>query len=304
MGKAYVVYRIAASLLMVMVFSIIAYGSGCTVYSLFIILLALINDISMIPVSYDRADATRKPQVPRAKSLVALSVYFAVAHTGLSLVWLFGIANHALDDFSLSQCASESISGGKGNSTSAFIWLHLLIATELMIFSARAPGYFWKSRPSLLLIGSVCVFIVAGILIARFAPWFGTGVSGLNILYIIIWNLVVFVIRDLGKVLFRHLIGDGAGEIIASDELIEPTTAKKIDSDDDTDVDLMERNMKKKLRYDVHRESVVTENDRKVSYEILDTTTFVGRAKAASNLDGFVRRRSNLGNTFRLDRPL
>merc|ERR1711862_613476 len=85
----------------------------------------------------------------------------------------------------------------------------------------------------------------AGILIARFAPWFGTGVSGLNILYIIIWNLVAFVILDLGKVLFRHLIGDGAGEIIASDELIEPTTAKKIDSDDDTDVDLMERNMRR-----------------------------------------------------------
>jgi len=208
--KAYVVYRIAASLLMVMVFSIIVYGSGCTVCSLFIILLALINDVSMIPVSYDRADATVKPQVPLAKPLVILSLYFALAQTAFSMVWLFGIADHSLDDFSLQTCADTSIAGEeKGGPTSAFIWLHLLIATELMIFSARAPGFFWKSRPSILLISSVLIFMVIGILIALFVPWFGTGISGPNVVYILIWNAAIFVILDLGKVGVRILLGDG-----------------------------------------------------------------------------------------------
>jgi len=291
--KAYVVYRIAASLLMVMTFSIVIYASGCTIYSLWIILLALINDVSMIPVSYDRADATVKPQVPRAGKLVALSAYFAFAQTLFSLVWFFAVADHALDDFSLNQCAIESKAGGKGSATSAFIWLHLLVATELMIFSARAPGYFWKSRPSNYLLISVAIFIVLGCLLARFIPWFGNGVSGLNIIYIIIWNIVVFIILDFGKVAFRSIIGDAAGEIIESDTLIEPV--KKIEDQTET-----EKNVRKKMRYDTHKQSLVPERDRQISYEILDTTTFVGRVKAASSLDGFVRR-PNVGTTFHLD---
>jgi len=281
--KAYVVYRIAASLLMVMTFSIVIYATGCTIYSLFIILLALINDVSMIPVSYDRADATVKPQIPVARNLVALSAYFAVAQTLFSLLWFFAVANHSLDDFSLNQCAIESKAGERGDPTSAFIWLHLLIATELMIFSARAPGYFWKSRPSNYLLISVSIFIALGCFLAAFVPWFGTGVSGPNIIYIILWNIAVFVVLDIGKVTFRNIIGDSAGEIIESDALIEPV--KKIE-----DPNEIEKTMKKKIRYETHKQSHVAERDRQISYEILDTTTFVGRVKASSCLDGFVRR--------------
>ena len=247
----------------------------------------------MIPVSYDRADATVKPQVPRAGKLVALSAYFAVAHTCLSMIWFFAVADHAIDDFSLRQCAAESIAGGRGNSTSAFIWLHLLVATEMMIFSARAPGFFWKSTPSNYLMFSVSFFIVVGAILAAFVPWFGTGIAGINVLWILIWNAGVFVLLDLGKVEFRELIGDGAGEIIASDELIEP---EKI-VEEQTEIEI---NMKKKMRYEVHRQAVVPERDRQISYEVLDTTTFVGRVRAVSSMDGFVRR-SNMGKTYHVN---
>ncbi|KAG7367336.1 plasma-membrane proton-efflux P-type ATPase [Nitzschia inconspicua] len=49
--KAYVVYRMAASVILVLVLSTIAFVDGCAVDSLLIILLALCNDISMLPVA-------------------------------------------------------------------------------------------------------------------------------------------------------------------------------------------------------------------------------------------------------------
>jgi H+-transporting ATPase len=49
--KAYVVYRMAASAILVLVLSAIAFVDGCAVDSLLIILLALFNDISMLPVA-------------------------------------------------------------------------------------------------------------------------------------------------------------------------------------------------------------------------------------------------------------
>jgi len=46
--KAYVVYRVAASIILVLTLSIIIFVSGCAVDSLLVIILALLNDISMV----------------------------------------------------------------------------------------------------------------------------------------------------------------------------------------------------------------------------------------------------------------
>merc|ERR1712176_75409 len=60
--KSYVVYRVAASIILVLTLSVFVFSNGCSVPSLWVIILALLNDISMIPVAYDNARATTKPQ--------------------------------------------------------------------------------------------------------------------------------------------------------------------------------------------------------------------------------------------------
>lgn len=50
---AYVIYRVAASMVLVLSLSIVIFVTGCSVDSLYIIILALLNDVSMIPVAYD-----------------------------------------------------------------------------------------------------------------------------------------------------------------------------------------------------------------------------------------------------------
>merc|ERR1712048_693236 len=144
--KSYVVYRMAASCILVLVLSIIAFaGDGCTVPSILIIILALLNDVSMLPVAYDHADATAKPQLPNTTKLILLSLYYGLVHTLLALAFLFGIGEEVDDSKEIANtidfqaCAADK--DMKGNITGGFIWLHLVIVTELAIFSVRAPSY-------------------------------------------------------------------------------------------------------------------------------------------------------------------
>jgi len=132
--------------------------------------------------------------------------------------------------------------------------------------------------PSLLLLASVLGTCVLGIILARFAPIFL--VSGENIGWIILANAIVFVLLDFGKVGFRLLIGDGAVEVIKGDGLVEVKVEEESDAT---------KELKKKMRYEVHKGAVIAEADRSPSIEVIDTKGLIGKLRAASVTDGFIR---------------
>ena len=204
----------------------------------------------MIPVAYDNAQATAKPQLPKASKLVMVSFFFGVVHTSLALIVFFVIErnDHLSGNFSLEMCTRE---------TRGFIWFYLILATEFMIFSARTGSFFWESRPSKFLVASVLGTAVIGSLIASLSY----DVPGSNIGWVWLMNVVAFVIVDAAKVLFKsEIIHDAPGPIIVGDGLIEAeemTDAKK--------------HMEKKRRYGVHVESVLAPEDRYHTVEVIDT---------------------------------
>jgi H+-transporting ATPase len=209
--KAYVVYRIAASLILVLTLSIILFASGCGVNSLLVIILALLNDISMIPVAYDNAKATKHPQLPDATKLAIMAGYYAFMHStfGLAFIFIMGDdTNSFFEGLSLNQCQGEA---------QGFIWLNLVLVTEFAIFSVRAPGFFWQFTPSPLLIGSVLLTCAGSTIVAALVQ----GLEGEPTLAVWIFNIVVFILVDLLKVLFKRLIKEDAGETIDSDELFQ-----------------------------------------------------------------------------------
>jgi len=242
--KSYVVYRMAASAILVLVLSIISFaGKGCVVDSILIIVLALLNDISMLPVAYDNADATSKPQLPNTTKLILTSLYYGITHTCFTLAFLFGLSQSANGENMLD--FEECVEDARGP-TAAFIWVHLAIVTELAIFSVRAPSFFFLSMPNIYLVISV----VTTCMVVSVVGVFALGLSGWNLLWIWIFNIASFIVVDAGKIWFRRSIDDAPGAIIASDELIEvkPKDELKIQ-------------LEKKERYKVHRECVLDPSD-------------------------------------------
>ena len=256
--KAYVVYRVAASIILVLTLSIVIFVTSCAVDSLMIIILALLNDVSMIPVAYDNAKATTKPQLPVAKTLVMQSLFYGLVQAGLSLMFIFTMAynrdaNNSLD---LETCNGEA---------RGFIWFHLVMVTELMIFSVRAPRFVLLSPPpSMFLVGSVLLTLVLGGLLAGFIRMWT--VPGANIGWIILFNVGSFLLVDLVKILFRKMIGEDPGDVIDNDELLTPKTRTET-----------QKTVEKGERYRTHRASIVAESDRCHCVEV----------KSKSGLPGF-----------------
>jgi H+-transporting ATPase len=241
--KSYVIYRVAASIILVLTLSIVIFVTSCAVDSLMIIILALLNDVSMIPVAYDNAKATTKPQLPVAKTLVLQSLFYGLVQAGLSLLFVFTMNydQHLDRPIDLNNCSGEA----KG-----FIWFHLVMVTELMIFSVRAPGFVLVSPPpSIYLLVSVFLTIILGGLLAGLLPMWT--VAGSNIGWIILFNVSSFLVVDVMKLQFRKMIGEEPGDVIASDELIQPK--KRTDA---------QKTVAKGERYRTHRASVVSLEDR------------------------------------------
>jgi H+-transporting ATPase len=268
--KSYFVYRMAASAMLVLSLSTIVFATGCTVDSLLIILLALFNDLSMLPVAYDRAEATSKPQLPHTLKLFLVSLYYGVIQTACTLAFIFALsdATNSLEKID-SMCATE---------TQGFIWMQLVLVTEFAIFSVRAPSYFWKSMPSFWLVFSVLGTCVG----CSFLAVFYSDLSGENLAWVWIFNVGTFIIVDIGKVQFRLLIGDAPGDVITSDELVVVDEAKNE----------IEKFQEKQKRYEVHRDSVLHPSELDHVYESRRGSFF--NIASVDITDGFVARQTSL----------
>jgi H+-transporting ATPase len=264
--KSYFVYRMAASAMLVLSLSTIAFVTGCAVDSLLIILLALFNDLSMLPVAYDRAEATSKPQLPNTLKLFLVSLYYGVIQAAFTLTFVFALADatNTLEQLD-SECSTE---------TQGFIWMQLVLVTEFAIFSVRAPSYFWNSMPSLWLVLSVLLTCIG----CSFIAVYFSHLSGENLAWVWIFNIGTFIIVDIGKVQFRNLIGDAPGDVIESDELVAVDEAKSE----------VQQFQEKQKRYEVHRSSVLAPSDLDHVYDSGRSSIFDVTGVDIS--DGFVAR--------------
>jgi len=174
-------------------------------------------------------------------------------------------------DLDLAECNGEA---------RGFIWMQLLVVTELAIFSVRAPGFCLFSMPSPYLLISVLLTLVAGGLIVCLADTFG--LHGSNLGYIALFNLGSFLVVDLLKIKFREMIGEAPGDIIASDDLIEPPAR--------TDA---QKNIDKGMRYVVHNESVLDTVDRRHVVEVRSRSSLAGFFDLGTDINinnGFVNK--------------
>jgi H+-transporting ATPase len=256
---------VAASVILVLTLSILLFATGCAVKSLLVIILALLNDVSLIPVAYDRAQATAKPQLPRAFKLVTMSLYYGLTHSAFGLMFLFlmdhkGESSLLAGPLEFDVCPEEN---------QGFVWFHLVLVTELMIFSVRSPSFMLLSRPSWALLASVLGTCV----IAAFVAVYASDLSGYHLLWIVLYNIAALLFVDAGKIGVRHLIDDDPGDVIDDDKLKSLPEQSRTDD---------EKKEAKDKRYRVHQASVMSVEELTHAMHIHD--------KARSTLAAFFHR--------------
>jgi len=199
--KAYVTYRFAATIQIVIVLTLLIFISDCPIESLYVIILALFNDLTMLPIAYDRQQASAMPENPDVTKMLLVSGGLGAAATGFSLLFAYGAdATHLfVSDLDIETC---------GKQAQAAIWLQMFIACEILIFTARAPSYFWCSiAPSPALAVSVFAGCVICSVLAVVYDYFGS-LPVEDVLLIWLYNLANILVVDGLKVKLLSFLGE------------------------------------------------------------------------------------------------
>jgi H+-transporting ATPase len=207
--RAYVLYRMAATIQIVIVLSVLIYAYKVVMNPFYVILLALLNDISMIPISSDNASPSARPEIPSMPQILLAAVIYGGLLTCQSLAFFeFGLNSDWLPKLpgTNATCVPDNC-----DYLSTAVYLQISIAIEFVILSCRAPGFvlapkylFGDGRVSLPLLAGI---MFANILVTLLA---GTGVVGFtkvvwrDIGYIWAYDVVGLIVIDIFKVILRY----------------------------------------------------------------------------------------------------
>jgi len=165
--RAYVLYRIAATIQIVLVLSIMIYAYEDTMPALYVILLALLNDVTMLPIADDRASPSALPEIPSMPAILVASLLYGLLETAQTLI---------VYEFQPQWFPGD----GSEDYRDAIVYLQMSVAIELLIFSCRTPGFVLgamcgDARPSLPLALAV---LGANVLVSLLAAFGGKGGLG------------------------------------------------------------------------------------------------------------------------------
>lgn len=204
-------YRFAATIQIVTVLTLLIFISNCPINSLFIILLALFNDLTMLPIAYDSQLASKAPDHPDVGSILLLSTTLGLLEMCFSLLWAYASykTNIFLSDFDIFQCSRSAQSG---------VWVQMSIAAEILIFSTRAPSYFWNSlAPSKALFTSVMLGCLVISIFAGAINYFGS-IYVQDIVIIWIYDFICLFIIDFIKVMYYEM-REEAYDVLTDEEI-------------------------------------------------------------------------------------
>jgi hypothetical protein len=155
----------------------------------------------MLPIAYDAQNASAAPENPDVKKILIMSMIFGVMEAGFTLLFAYVATETRFfaADMDIRSCSIPS---------QAATWLQMSIASELLIFSARAPSFIVTSiAPSITLFSSVmagCLFLS---LLTGVIPYFGY-LSINDIVLIWAYNIITLFFIDCVKVAYLQFIGD------------------------------------------------------------------------------------------------
>jgi H+-transporting ATPase len=144
--KSYVIYRICVTVQVVCFLCIISFAFNDTFEALYIILLALFHDLTIVTIAYDHQKPSPRPETPTVKMLifVAYTLGFTLSTCSVLLYMYGGI--FLSERFTTEFEYKEST-----------MFLQISNSSAILIFTARTIGWSFLSKPCLELFMSAVV---------------------------------------------------------------------------------------------------------------------------------------------------
>jgi len=191
--RSYVLYRLSATMQIVTFLSILVFGYDQSIAAIYIILLALLNDITMIMVAYDNVKPSRYPEKPTVVGLLTLSVFLGLVMMLFSYLFYIVATAVSTGDFATDSDYRETV-----------LYLQISLSIEMLIFNCREPDeWFWSSNPCLGLTLSV-VFVTLLMIVFAATGTIVAQLSAEDILVVSVYDIGVLFAVDALKMGYQH----------------------------------------------------------------------------------------------------
>ena len=191
--QSYAIFRIAETIriILFMTLSIVVFDFY-PITALMIILLALLNDIPILAIAYDRTRIERRPLRWNMRELTSVATMLGISGVISSFVLFY-----LLQEW---QFTHDEIR--------TFLFLKLIVAGHSTLYITRARGWFWqKPWPAPVLFWATFGTEAIGTIFAA-EGWLMTPIGWTNAL--LIWGYVLawFLFNDVVKVMTSRLVRD------------------------------------------------------------------------------------------------
>jgi H+-transporting ATPase len=192
--RSYSIYRVAETIrILVFVAMVILIFNFYPVTALMLVFIALLDDIPVMTIAYDRTEKVNQPQKWDMYQVLGMATFLGILGVVSSLL-LFYVGNVVLH---LNTGLLQSL-----------IFLKLVVAGHLTMFVTRNTGHFWSVRPSGIFFWSVIltdIFATLLVVFGIFLTPIGWGLAAL----VWVYSLIAFIIEDQMKIYFYKILDHG-----------------------------------------------------------------------------------------------
>ena len=192
--RSYSIYRVAETIrILVFIAMVILIFNFYPVTALMLVFIALLDDIPVMTIAYDRTEKVMSPQKWDMYQVLGMATFLGAIGIVSSLL-LFYIGKVVLN---LDTGVLQSL-----------IFLKLVVAGHLTMFVTRNSGHFWSVRPSGIFFWSVILTDIFATLLVVFGI-FLTPIGWELAALVWVYSLIAFVIEDQLKIYFFKVLEHG-----------------------------------------------------------------------------------------------
>ncbi|PPQ97632.1 hypothetical protein CVT26_002539 [Gymnopilus dilepis] len=208
--RNYSIYACAVTIRIVVCFAILAFAYKFDFPPFMILIIALLNDGTIMTLSVDRVLPSMTPDSWDLAEIFSYAVAYGLYLTAstVALVCVIKETTFFQDKFGVSLTSAPPISSNDPQ-LHMVVYLQVAIISQALIFVTRSHGFFFMERPSTALIIAFCIAQLVSSIIAAYGDWGFTkihSISGGWIGIVWVWNIVWFIPLDWIKFAMKATI--------------------------------------------------------------------------------------------------
>jgi len=207
--KNYCMYACATTVRVVFTFSLLIFIWQYNHPPFMILLMAFINDGTMLTIATDRVQPSETPDAWDLKTIFSAAIAMGLYLSASSLIFFYLIFQER--SFFASMGLDTNFDTSNDPRLHSIMFLQVAMGGQAQIFSTRAQTLWFLERPGGLVMIAFCVAQTISGLITGLANWSFTAVQGTGggwILAIIIWDLIWHIPIDIPKFIGKNIVSE------------------------------------------------------------------------------------------------